>query len=96
MSAHGHMRFVGGTTYCPTARARVDLGPDHGYDDAYTCPGCGEHVDWAGEYAKWVRSVARSRAGWPGAALFLLALATIFAAAAFIAYRDLQHIGVLP
>lgn len=36
------------------------------------------------------------RAGWPGALLFLLVLAAIFAAAGYIAYRQLEHIGVLP
>jgi hypothetical protein len=44
MGSEGHMRFVGGTIYCPVAGERLNLGPDHRYGDAFRCPVCGVQV----------------------------------------------------
>lgn len=40
-----HLLFIGGKVYCPTAKARIDLGLNHRYGAAFTCPGCGEDVE---------------------------------------------------
>jgi hypothetical protein len=39
-----HLRFIGGTIYCGPAKRRFNLGPEHRYRDAFTCPGCGAEV----------------------------------------------------
>ena len=39
-----HFRFVGGTIYCSVLGHRLNLGPDHRYGQAFTCPHCGTTV----------------------------------------------------
>ena len=40
-----HLRFIGGTIYCPVEKCRVQLGPEHPYGAAFVCPGCGTKVE---------------------------------------------------
>ncbi len=40
----GHMRFIGGTIYCPRMERRYNLGLGHPYPGAFVCPGCGVKV----------------------------------------------------
>jgi predicted RNA-binding Zn-ribbon protein involved in translation (DUF1610 family) len=39
-----HGRFLGGTIYCSAKRGRLNLGPQHRYGEAFTCPHCGTAV----------------------------------------------------
>ncbi len=41
---HGHMRFVGGTIYCPRMERRYNLGLAHRIHSGFVCPGCGVRI----------------------------------------------------
>lgn len=43
-SGDGHMRFIGGTIYCPNKPGRLNLGAKHEYGDEFICPECGAVV----------------------------------------------------